>query len=144
MSATTWRKLPPLDGRSNPCTCCPPIPPTLDRRAVIAVGFGDAHVSRDGQVIYREPAGGPPDCEMCGGRGCIEGEDRVLRECPDCGGFGFLGGTQVQWTVAQAEKVAAADPDHDWRIVLYAPLHGEVYQRQDGRWVLVEKNDGFA
>lgn len=49
------------------------------------------------------------------------------------------------WTVAQAEAAAAADPDHDWRIVLDGPMHGETYQRQgEGRWVLVESNDGFA
>jgi hypothetical protein len=114
-------------------------------RDVIAVGFGDAHVSRDGEVIWREPAGGPPPCEMCDGLGAIEGEDLVLRTCPACIGSGFLGGTQVMWTVAQAEKVAATAPDHDWRIVLYGPLHGEVYQRQGaGEWLLVEKNQGFA
>jgi hypothetical protein len=49
------------------------------------------------------------------------------------------------WTVADAERAAAADPDHDWRIVLDGPMHGETYQRQgEGRWVLVDKNDGFA
>lgn len=49
------------------------------------------------------------------------------------------------WTVAQAEDAAVADPDHDWRIVMDGPMHGETYQRQgEGRWVLVAKNDGFA
>lgn len=49
------------------------------------------------------------------------------------------------WTVAQAEAAAVADPDHDWRIVMDGPMHGETYQRQGvGRWVLVERNDGFA
>ena len=47
-------------------------------------------------------------------------------------------------TGAQAEVLAAADPDHDWRIVMFGPLHGESYQRQDGHWFLVERNEGFA
>jgi hypothetical protein len=49
------------------------------------------------------------------------------------------------WTVAMAEAEAVADPDHDWRIVMDGPMHGETYQRQgEGRWVLVETNGGFA
>lgn len=48
-------------------------------------------------------------------------------------------------TVAQAEAMAAADPDHDWRIALHGPMHGEVYQRHgQNEWVLVEKDEGFA
>lgn len=47
--------------------------------------------------------------------------------------------------LSEFEALAAADPDHDWRVVLYGPLHGEVYQRHEtGRWVLVESNAGFA
>jgi hypothetical protein len=48
------------------------------------------------------------------------------------------------WTGADAERAAAADPDHDWRIVLVGPLSNTTYQRQDGDWVLVEKGPGFA
>jgi hypothetical protein len=48
-------------------------------------------------------------------------------------------------TVAQAEELAAADPDHDWRIVLHGPLRGSTYQRHgEMQWMLVEKNQGFA
>jgi hypothetical protein len=48
-------------------------------------------------------------------------------------------------TVAQAEELAKADPDHDWRIVLHGPLRGMTYQRHgDTQWMLVEKNEGFA
>ena len=44
-----------------------------------------------------------------------------------------------------AEKLAAADPDNDWRIHLIAPLSERHYQRQgDGHWVLYEKGMGFA
>lgn len=49
------------------------------------------------------------------------------------------------WSVQDAENIAKGDPDHDWRITLFGPLHGEIYQRQgEGRWVLVESNQGFA
>ena len=48
-------------------------------------------------------------------------------------------------TGADAEALAAQDPDHDWRIVLHGPLSGRTYQRHGlGKWTLVEKNDGFA
>jgi len=48
-------------------------------------------------------------------------------------------------TVADVEKMALADPDHDWRIYFYAPLYEAEYQRQgDGVWVLVKKGLGFA
>ncbi len=46
---------------------------------------------------------------------------------------------------AGAERLALTDPDHDWRIILEAPLSGRVYQRHEaGRWVLVRQSEGFA
>lgn len=48
-------------------------------------------------------------------------------------------------TVAQAEAMAALDPEHDWRISFQGPLQGAVFQRQAPRqWFLVEENEGFA
>ena len=48
-------------------------------------------------------------------------------------------------TGAEAEALAAQDPDHDWRIVLHAPLSGRTYQRHGpGERVLVEMKQGFA
>ena len=48
-------------------------------------------------------------------------------------------------TGADAEALAAQDPDHDWRVVLHGPLSGRTYQRHaPGEWVLVEMNQGFA
>jgi len=48
-------------------------------------------------------------------------------------------------TVEDVEKLAAADPDHDWRIFFEAPLYEAEYQRQgDRHWVLVKKGPGFA
>lgn len=47
--------------------------------------------------------------------------------------------------VREIENIAAEDPDHDWRIVMHGPMHGETYQRQGpANWVCVESNDGFA
>ncbi len=48
-------------------------------------------------------------------------------------------------TGAQAETLAAADPDHDWRISLHGALSGREYQRHGPeRWVLVHQDEGFA
>lgn len=48
-------------------------------------------------------------------------------------------------TGAQAERIAAADTDHDWRIVLHGPLSGRTYQRHGpGAWVLIAQDNGFA
>lgn len=43
------------------------------------------------------------------------------------------------------EKLAAADPDHDWRVAFYAALAEREYQRHgDGLWVLIRTGEGFA
>lgn len=50
-------------------------------------------------------------------------------------------------TGAEAERMAAADPDHVWEIHLRAPLLERRYRREGreiGRWVLTEKGPGFA
>lgn len=56
------------------------------------------------------------------------------------------GGQEEEFpTVADVERLASEDPDHDWRIYFYAPLYDAEYQRQgDGVWVLVSKGQGFA
>jgi hypothetical protein len=79
--------------------------------SVVAVGFGDAYLERDGHMV-------------------LNGEDPRRED--------YL-------TVQECETLAAQDSDHDWRIVMFGPLHGEVYQRQgDAQWVCVERNKGFA
>ena len=110
-----WKKLQPLETKANPCAHCPPIFAEAPPEKPIAVGFGDAFVERDGHRIYTEP-----------------------REMED------ENGEALYWDFARAEQEAAQDPDHDWRATLYGPLHGETYQRQDGKWLLVETNEGFA
>lgn len=73
-------------------------------------------------------------------------------------GFGYAGvtkdGAEVwsesnidedPWTVADAERAAAKDPDHDWRILFHGPLSEAEYQRHEANnWVLVRKGLGFA
>lgn len=52
---------------------------------------------------------------------------------------------QDPMTGAQAEEMAAKDPDHDWRIILEGPLSGRTYQRHGpNEWALIEQNQGFA
>lgn len=146
----TWQKLPALDGRGNPCLCCPSIPATAPLDKVIAVGFGDANVSRDGETVYREPGPmyGQKLCGACDYFGHTDAAKTIL--CGTCGGEAYVpdpdeAGEPMYWDVAEAEKLAALDPDHDWRITLFAPLHGEVYQRHGvNEWNLVEKNEGSA
>ena len=109
MKAAKWKKLPAVKGGPAGCLNCGGAHAKLPMAALVAVGFGDAHVSRDGVVTYREM-----------------GAKRLSR-------------------ALRFERQAARDPDHDWRIVLDGPLHGETYQRQGPKeWVLVERNRGFA
>lgn len=143
--------LPPVtEGVHHGCLTCSNVTPTLNMRRVIAVGFGDAHAERDGEAVYREPTG-PGDTLVCPNIDCeegiIKGSDNVL--CGTCGGIGEVPDPAEPepeyWTVSRVERLARQDPDHDWRIILYGPLHGEVYQRHGkSQWVLVESNQGFA
>ena len=49
------------------------------------------------------------------------------------------------WTVQDAEDYASKEPNHVYKINMYAPLHGETYQRNNkGEWVLINTNRGFA
>ena len=105
-----WTREKPIHGKIRGCFHNPvydEAPPYM----LIAVGFGNAIVTKDGETVYKEPT---------------EYDERDI------------------WTTAEAEKLAAEDPDHDWRIVLYAPLYGRTFQRQDGHWLLIAENRGFA
>jgi hypothetical protein len=82
---------------------------------VIAVGFGSAYVFRDGKAIF-------------------DGESPAQ--------YGY---SETDHTLAEFEAMAQLDPDHDWRVELYAPLKELEYQRQaDGRWLLIRTGMGFA
>lgn len=143
--------LPPVtEGIHHGCLNCSHVTPTLSMRKVIAVGFGDAHAERDGEVVYREPSA-YADTRVCMEPSCRDGYVDEKREvlCGTCGGLGEVDDPASPepdyWTVSRVERLARQDPDHDWRIVLLGPLHGEVYQRHGrNQWVLVESNQGFA
>ena len=48
-------------------------------------------------------------------------------------------------TVAQAEKLARREADHDWRIHLVAQLEDRHYRRVGaGRWVIYERGRGMS
>jgi hypothetical protein len=48
-------------------------------------------------------------------------------------------------TVAQAERLAQREPDHDWRIHLVAQLEDRHYRRErPGRWVIYERGYGMS
>lgn len=98
--------------------------------------------------------GGPNPCPHCPPIPTQAPMDKLIAV-----GFGFASvardGEQVidcenppgeeYLTFADAEAMAAIDPDHDWRVILYGPLHGETYQRQGvEQWVCIERNEGFA
>lgn len=60
----------------------------------------------------------------------------------------YMGDASGEWEsfkkLSDIEKEAALDPDNDWQVICDTPLHGETYQRQGDKWVLVEQNEGFA
>lgn len=108
----TWTKQPPIKGTIHGCLHNP-VYDVAPMDMEIAVGFGYAIVTKDGEKVY---------------------EERIadIAKLP-------------YWTVQDAENEALKDPDHDWRIELYAPLYGRTFQRQgDGEWVLIGENEGFA
>ena len=110
----SWEKKPALEtAGGGACLCCGTPTSMFYPDAWIAVGFGQASVTRDVAVVYSEPVGDYDEADI--------------------------------WTGADAEKAAASDPDHDWRIIKYAPLYNAVYQRHGpGQWVLIERGMGFA
>ena len=108
-----WQKVDALIAEdktlSGGCLNCPPAYGVAPMNTLIAVGFGDANISKDGEVVFSEQ---------------------------DSDEFHFL---------EEFEAKAKADPDHDWRLLLDAPLHSREYQRHDeGKWVLIAQGEGFA
>lgn len=81
----------------------------------------------------------PLDTLVAVGFGCAMvtcGEKVVFMERPDSDDFHYL---------SEFEEMAKLDPNHSWQLTLEAPLRGRTYQRQgEGRWVLIDSNQGFA
>jgi hypothetical protein len=117
-----WEKKPAIEAGGPACLCCGTPTSMFPMGGLIAVGFGAAYVTCDGRQVYAEPE--------------ARWHDDGSRTEPSDEDF---------WTGAEAEKAAAADPDHDWRIHKHAPLYDAVYQRHaEGQWVLIERGEGFA
>ena len=54
-------------------------------------------------------------------------------------------GEREPMTVAQAEKLAQRESDHDWRIHLVAQLEDRHYRRVGaGRWIIYERGYGMS
>jgi hypothetical protein len=51
----SFEKLPAIEGGSGGCACCGCQHDVLPMDAIIAVGFGCAQVTKNGEVIYDEP-----------------------------------------------------------------------------------------
>lgn len=123
--------LPAIERKPHGCLVCEAagvIQDTFPMDGIIGVGFGYAGVTKDGREVLREP-----DCEL---RYDDEGDLLPEEQQPP---------TPPDVTGADAEALAVADPDHDWRIHMEGPLSGRTYQRHGpGQWVLVEQNEGFA
>lgn len=110
---STWEKETTIQGGPGGCLHCGYQHSTLPLDALIAVGFGEARVTKDGETVFDE-LDVYDDMEKC-------------------------------WHCRDAEEAACADPDHDWRIHLVAPLSERHYQRQGvEHWVLFKKGIGFA
>ena len=112
-----FEKLPPYKGTAHQgCLNCPRPTKTLKMNRRIAVGFGFAGVIKDNEIIWSEPLGYDITTEY--------------NNLP---------------TLMTFENMARKDPDHDWRVIMDGPLHGETYQRHGiNEWVMVESNRGFA
>ena len=101
-------------------------------------------------------------CLNCGG-GEMRKENAIIKASMNTriyNGFGgwtilkdnkvvYMGPTDAEWedypTLMKFENMARKDPDHDWRLILDAPLRGREYQRQGhNNWVLIRSDEGFA
>lgn len=94
-------------------------------------------------------------CGCCPRTGDILGIDTVLYN-----GFGgyhvekdgqtyYQGDPNGEWerfkTLAQIEEEAKKDPHVLWKVILNNPLRGAVWGRKEnGEWILLETNQGFA
>lgn len=113
-----FKELPMIEKRKLHigCLTCSTASYVLSMDRELAVGFGDVTATKDGQVLYSEM--------------------EFTRKNPDCKEYP---------TTQYIENMAIKDPDHDWRIEFFGPMHGETYQRHlDGKWVCIESTNGFA
>lgn len=111
----SWTKLPAIPGKVVGCLCCGGNKGVYPLDDIFAVGFGDAGITRDGEPVWTE---------------MDDGREADFEDLP---------------TLRRFEALAAADPDHDWRLYRHGPLKGGEWQRHgDGAWVLIAEDEGFA
>ncbi len=105
----------PAASDSAAARCAGEAPPVLlGMDDMIATGCGVAEVTRDGVVV-------------------IDGEARG-RAAKSWDDFAYG---------ADAEELAAADPDHDWRILIDGPFTSAIYQRKaTNEWVRIGAGEG--
>ena len=137
----SWTKLDPWTGPTQiGCLTCSPVPANvplcrLDR--LLAVGFGDVTVTKDGVCLYSELEWMQTHDRL----DPLGMSDAQLEEALATHGEDLI----PYPTLADFEAQAAADPDHDWRVRFWGMLHEEEYQRQGPEaWVLVRSAEGFA
>jgi len=108
-------KLPPIEGKAY-CGCgCGSRHSHAAMTDYTHPGFGCVYLTRDGESVEPWQAEDEFSCGV---------EDKTFQDY---------------------ETVAAADPDHDWRLFINGPLSDYTYQRQgEGVWALVEQGQGFA
>jgi len=56
-----WKKKPAIEAGGPACLCCGTPTSMFPMDGLIAVGFGFASVTRDGQSVYEEPNADPED-----------------------------------------------------------------------------------
>lgn len=105
----------------------------------ISVGFGTAICTKDGEIIF-DDSWWEALCESVY-RQSVEPnlEVTAIVSVWDSKLIPF-----ESRTVQDMEVIASLDPNHDWRIVLDAPLWGAIWQRQENDWICIEAGQGFA
>lgn len=109
---TEFKYLPCIEAKNEICPLCGSKHISLSMQEVIAVGFGNALLTKNGECVYSESQ---------------------AQSCSD-----YI-------SVAEAEELAASEPDYDWRIHLVGVFSAQHYQRQGAcHWVLYKKGKGIA
>lgn len=115
VSLPSWY-IKPLDTKKifHGCLNCGGTGQTLDLETRLYNGFGGWTITKDGELYFMENPS----------------EEKAWEEWKQ---------------MKEIEEEAKKDPDHDWRAEVFLPLRGATYQRHgEGKWVVIESNQGFA
>lgn len=128
------------------CLNCPPRPIELPLDAQPHPGFGGLYLTRDGET----PEWWDEFCAVSWDTYFIDkGWQKLTRydgsEVDYFDGDWFPCWAVESVTLAEIEECVAECEDGDWRLKVDAPLGDVTYQRHGpGRWVAVERGQGFA